>query len=415
MEPSCTEPGLTEGSVCARCGEVLTAQEIIPPTGHTVVVDPAVEPTCTEAGLTAGAHCSVCNEVLAAQEEIAPLGHDPQVLPAVEPSCTEPGLTEGCVCARCGEILTAQEEVPALGHDYVAVVTAPSCTLDGFTTYTCSRCGDSCVDDAVPALGHSYGEPAWIWAKDNSLALASFVCSVCGDSKLLVAELTQEITRPATELEEGELTITAKVTLNGVEYTNVKVLPIEKLAHDCPCKDFVDMPEFGTPEHDAIDWAFTHGITAGVNATHFGGDKVVTRAQAMTFLWTAQGRPQPETQTSPFSDVPDGTWYTKAVLWAVENGITTGTGNGRFSPNKTCKRSEILLFLYAAVGKPGYTAQNPYSDVDDNAWYRSAAIWAWENGIEKGEDNQFLPSTDCTRLSTVLYLYRFMTGQGLAE
>ena len=415
VEPSCTEPGLTEGSVCARCGEVLTAQEIIPPTGHTVVVDPAVEPTCTEAGLTAGAHCSVCDEVLAAQEEIPALGHDPQVLPAVEPSCTEPGLTEGCVCARCGEILTAQEEVPALGHDYVAVVTAPSCTLDGFTTYTCSRCGDSCVDDAVPALGHSYGEPAWIWAKDNSLALASFVCSVCGDSKLLVAELTQQITKPATELEEGELTITAKVTLNGVEYTDVKVLPIEKLAHDCPCKDFVDMPEFGTPEHDAIDWAFTHGITAGVNATHFGGDKVVTRAQAMTFLWTAQGRPQPETQTSPFSDVPDGTWYTKAVLWAVENGITTGTGNGRFSPNKTCKRSEILLFLYAAVGKPGYTAQNPYSDVDDNAWYRSAAIWAWENGIEKGEDNQFLPSTDCTRLSTVLYLYRFMTGQGLAE
>ena len=318
-----------------------------------MVVDPAVEPTCTEAGLTAGAHCSVCDEVLAAQEEIAPLGHDPQVLPAVEPSCTEPGLTEGCVCARCGEILTAQEEVPALGHDYVAVVTAPSCTLDGFTTYTCSRCGDSYVDDAMPALGHSYGEPAWIWAKDNSLALASFVCSVCGDSKLLVAELTQEITRPATELEEGELTITAKVTLNGVEYTDVKVLPIEKLAHDCPCKDFVDMPEFGTPEHDAIDWAFTHGITAGVNATHFGGDKVVTRAQAMTFLWNSYGCPEPESTSCPFTDVKPGKYYYKAVLWALENGVTSGMSDTAFGTNSTCTRGQIITFLYKVYGPKG--------------------------------------------------------------
>jgi hypothetical protein len=107
-------------------------------------------------------------------------------------------------------------------------------------------------------------------------------------------------------------------------------------------------------------------------------------------------------------------WFYKPVLWAVENKITAGTDATHFSPNKTCNRGEILTFLYAAMGKPKVKIQNPYSDVT-NQWYKKAALWAYANGIEKGDYGKFSASTPCTRASVVTYLYRFMTGYGLVE
>ena len=104
-------------------------------------------------------------------------------------------------------------------------------------------------------------------------------------------------------------------------------------------------------------------------------------------------------------------------MWAAENGITGGTNaeGDRFSPQRTCTRSEILQFLYAAMGKPGYTISNPYSDVKTKHWYYDGAIWAYENGLEKGEDGKFHAKTPCTRGYVVTYLYRFITGKELAE
>lgn len=179
--------------------------------------------------------------------------------------------------------------------------------------------------------------------------------------------------------------------------------------HACPCAQFVDMPPYGTPEHEAIDWAFTHTpyqVTAGMDETHFCPNDTVTRAQAMTFLWAAKDKPAPKATTSPFTDVKISKWYAKPILWAVENGITVGTGDNKFSPNKTCNRAEMLTFLYAMLGKPGYTIPNPYSDVSNSKWYKAAAIWAYENGVEQGENGKFNYKTPCTRASTVLYLYR---------
>ena len=185
VEPTCTETGLTEGKHCSVCNTTLVAQTVIPAKGHTEVVDKAVEPTCTETGLTEGKHCSVCKEVLVAQTEIPAKGHTEVVDKAVAATCTATGLTEGKHCSVCKEVLVEQIVISASGHtagaaatcttaqictvckevlvnalehDYKSVVTAPTCEAKGYTTHTCSRCGDSYVDTYVNAAEHSFGE-----------------------------------------------------------------------------------------------------------------------------------------------------------------------------------------------------------------------------------------------------------------
>ncbi len=220
---------------------------------------------------------------------------------------------------------------------------------------------------------------------------------------------------------EGDVDTEIKVTTlergEDVEVSeDALIIPIK--AHDCQIEHFTDVPEYGTVEHDAIEWAVTHkpyAVTAGTSETTFSPDMIVTRAQAMQFLWAAADKPEPTQTTSPFTDVADDAWYTKAVLWAVEKGITSGTGNNMFSPDRECSRSEILTFLWAAQNKPESTIDNPYSDVADDAWYKTPALWAYEKGMEKGEDGMFNATVACNRQTIVLYLYRYFTGKGLVE
>ncbi len=155
VAPTCTETGLTAGKHCSVCDYVIVAQQVVDALGHKEEEIPAVAPSCTATGLTAGVKCSVCGDILVEQEEVDALGHKEEEIPAVAPSCTETGLTAGVKCSVCGEILVAQEEVKALGHDYEKVVTDPTCTEGGFTTYTC-HCNDSYVADKFAALGHKY-------------------------------------------------------------------------------------------------------------------------------------------------------------------------------------------------------------------------------------------------------------------
>ncbi len=176
---------------------------------------------------------------------------------------------------------------------------------------------------------------------------------------------------------------------------------------------FVDV-KGGDPCQVPVAWAVANKITAGMDKTHFAPTQTVTRAQAMTFFWAAQKKPKFKNASTQFVDVKKTDWFYKSVMWAVENGVTAGTDATHFSPNKTCNRGEILAFLYAALKKPKVSIKNPYKDVS-NQWYKKAALWAWANGIEKGESGKFNASTPCTRGSVVTYLYRFKTGMGLAE
>ena len=159
-DPTCLEPGMTEGERCSDCGEVLKEQEEIPALGHTEVADATVAATCTQAGKTSGKHCSVCNEILTAQEEIPAKGHVEVTDAAVAANCTVSGKTEGKHCAICNEVLTAQAEIPALGHtEVIDAAVAANCTASGKTEGKhCSVCHAVLVQqENIPALGHSYG------------------------------------------------------------------------------------------------------------------------------------------------------------------------------------------------------------------------------------------------------------------
>ena len=169
---------------------------------------------------------------------------------------------------------------------------------------------------------------------------------------------------------------------------------------------FVDVAT-GSYYEDAVDWAVENGITQGTDDTHFAPDGICTRAQAVAFLWRAAGSPKPETRTMPFADVPAGSYYYDAVLWAVENGIAKGTSDTTFSPNMTCSRAQIVTFLWRSEKSPAAGTANPFADVKSTAYYADAVLWAVKEDITKGTTSTaFSPNTDCTRAQIVTFLWR---------
>ena len=169
---------------------------------------------------------------------------------------------------------------------------------------------------------------------------------------------------------------------------------------------FVDVPS-GSYYEDAVDWAVANGITTGMDAAHFSPDGICTRAQAVTFLWRAAGRPAPESRTMPFTDVPADSYYYDAVLWAVENGITKGTSSTTFSPDDTCTRAQIVTFLWRSEQSPAAGSSNPFTDVSADAYYADAVLWAVKEAITTGTTRTtFSPDAECTRAQIVTFLWR---------
>ena len=169
---------------------------------------------------------------------------------------------------------------------------------------------------------------------------------------------------------------------------------------------FVDVAT-GSYYENAVDWAVGNGITQGTDATHFSPDGICTRAQAVTFLWRAAGSPKLKTRTMPFTDVPAGSYYYDAVLWAVENGIAKGTSDTTFSPNMTCTRAQIVAFLWRSEKSPAAGTANPFADVKSTAYYAGAVLWALREDITRGTTSTaFSPDADCTRAQIVTFLWR---------
>ena len=294
-EATCTADGMEQRD-CSRCNHHET--QVIEAAGHDYE-SVVTEPTCTEGGYTTYT-CSCGDSYIA--DETAPLGHTEQILPGKEATCTETGLTEGRKCAVCGEILVAQEEIPALGHDY--------------SNGKCTRC------DAVKT--------------------SSFV--------------------------------------------------------DVKAGDFF---------FDPVEWAVEKGITTGTDATHFDPNGNCMRGHVVTFLWRAMGSPEPETSVNPFVDVKESDYFYKAVLWAYEKGITTGIDAIHFAPTGNCNRAQVVTFLWRAMGKPDSNAEVTFTDVKTGEFYTTAVAWAVENNITNGMgDGTFGVNGTCNRAQVVTFLYR---------
>ena len=161
--------------------------------------------------------------------------------------------------------------------------------------------------------------------------------------------------------------------------------------------------------YDAVLWAVGKSITGGTSATTFDPSGNCTRAQAVTFLWRAAGSPAPKTKVMPFTDVPAGSYYHDAVLWAMEQGITKGTSDTAFSPNATCTRAQIVTFLWRAGGSPAVSGSAAFTDVASDAYYAAAVAWAEKNGVTSGiGGGLFGTGNTCTRAQIVTFLYRAM-------
>ena len=278
------------------------------------------KPTCTERGYTE--HVCSCGSSYKT-DYTAALGHD----------------YKNGLCTRCGA-----KDPSAHTHDYKATVTKPTCTERGYTTYTCSVCGDSYKGSYVDPLGHDY--------KNGT-------CTRC-----------------------------------GVKDPNYK-----------PQADFTDVAA-GSYCYDAVQWAVANGITNGTDATHFSPNAGCTRGQVVTFLWRAAGEPTVGGNVG-FVDVAPGSYCYEAVKWAVANGITKGTDATHFSPNETCTRGQVVTFLYRAEGEPAVGGNVGFVDVAAGSYCYNAVQWAVANGITKGTDTtHFSPSATCTRGQVVTFLYR---------
>ena len=199
-----------------------------------------------------------------------------------------------------------------------------------------------------------------------------------------------------TDKGDGKFTFimpTGKVEVKATFTEEVKTSPFQ----DVPTDAYY---------YEAVKWAQKKGITGGIGDGLFGPNQPCTRAQIVTFLWRAAGSPEPEGTAAGMTDVAAGSYYEKAVAWAIENGITTGTADGRFAPDATCTRAQGMTFLFRA-SKASADGAPAFSDVAADAYYAEAVKWATDNGITNGTTSStFSPGSGCTRAQIVTFLWR---------
>ena len=213
--------------------------------------------------------------------------------------------------------------------------------------------------------------------------------------------MLQEIGSGSKEISEIVKAYTAEVNAT---------MPKQEIPDDDVTEgEFKDVPA-DAYYHDPVMWAVENGITTGTgDGTTFKPNESCTRGQVVTFLWRAAGKPEPTITNNPFVDVKSGDYFYKAVLWAKENNITSGTGDGTtFEPNSTCNRAQIVTFLSRAKNGQPTSSENPFKDVPAGSYYYNPVLWAVENEITTGtgDGTTFEPNSNCTRGQVITFLYR---------
>ena len=359
--------------------------------------------------------------MITAQKEIPATGHKAEKVPGKAATCTEAGLTDGEKCSVCGTELKAQEPIKALGHSWDGgkVTTAPTYEKTGVKTYTCGIC-KATKTESIPQLvnsgsGSSGGGsnktttyPVNITTKteDNGTTSSSSKMASKGNMVTITVE-------PERHYEVDEVIVRDSkgkqlaVKDNG-DGTFTFEMPADKVTVEPTftwVNPFADVAN-SAYYVDAVEWMLKREVTNGTTETTFSPNLNCTRAQIVTFLWRAAGSPEPK-GTVGFADVSAGSYYAKAVAWAVENGITGGTGNDLFSPDATCTRAQSAAFLYRAAGRPAVNGSAGFSDVAADAYYAQAVAWAKEHGITGGiGGGLFGSANDCTRAQIAAFLWR---------
>ena len=446
--------------------------------------------TCTEKGYSGNQYCKVCDRI--AQKGVStPSLHEIagnyQVINAVKPTCTAVGYSGDQQCTRdCGQIFRYGHVIDKLGHNWNDGKPATQGKSEGIL-YTCRRvgCGETkfvkgsatteySVKVSAESGGTASASPAkavfgteitltakadagytfkqWqvvtggVTIKDNKFtmpagnvevkaifekdatpppATTEYSVTVTTDGNgTAMADKTSAaagtvVTLSATPksgytFKQWQV-ITGGVTIKDNKFTmpagNVEVKAVFEKNATPPAptvNPFVDVPA-GSFYYDAVLWAVEKGVTTGTSATTFEPDGSCTRAQAVTFLWRVAGCPVPKSAAMPFTDVKAGSFYYDAVLWAVENGITNGTSETTFEPEGICTRAQIVTLIWRAQKSPAAGTDNPFNDVKAGSFYETAVLWAVKAGVTKGTSAvTFEPEGICTRAQIVTLIWRCM-------
>ena len=302
-------------------------------------------------------------------------------------------------------------------HHYCSLVTHPTCTKDGYTTYVCPGCGDG-YRETIPTTGHDWGE--WFLDIEGSCTTSRQYrrdCNRCNTVQFNVYPVpghkwgdwytAQEPTCTDPGFDQRDCS-----RCNESETRELPALGHDWQDNECgrcgeKCRPLFEDVVPGSFYELPVAWAVDNGITSGLSATEFGPNASCNRAQVVTFLWRAADCPEPASTEHPFVDVQSGSFYEKAVLWAVEQGITAGLDATHFGPGTVCNRAQVVTFLWRSLGSPKSDAANPFTDVKTGDFYEMPVLWAVENGITSGlTATEFGPGTSCNRAQVVTFLYR---------
>ena len=441
VKPTCTEDGKKADTYCADCGAKLADGETIPALGHawsepvftwsgyesakatrtcerdashTETKDAAVTKEVTQAPTptTNGIRTYTASVVF---DGVTYTDTKTETIPAIVYTWGEPTWEWAEDGSAATATFTANEDASiqqTLDAEISSVVkTKPGCETPGLRENTAKvtfqeREYTDVRTYEIPATGHGWSEPAFTWNGYESATATRICAKDLTHVETKDAVVTAEVTTAPTMTEDGVRTYTAAVEFDGVTYTDTKTETIPATGLVNP---FVDVKE-GDFFYDAVLWAFYHDpqITAGTSKTKFSPSNTCTREQVVTFLWRAKGCQEPTNTENPFKDVPADAYYTKAVLWAVENGITNGKSKTKFGVGDPCTREQVVTFLWRAEGEPEHeTIDNPFTDVSETAYSYNAILWAVEKGITNGTSKtKFSPTKTCTRGEVVTFLWR---------